>query len=108
MHDVSFQSRLLAESATLFVFGSLDELNIAAFREALREATEDYTKPAVVDLNGVTFMPSIAIGTLLGAMARAPGTRVVVDDQRPAHQVLEVLGLYEYAVTGRSPDHNTV
>jgi anti-anti-sigma factor len=107
MHDAPFKSRFLAETATLVVSGCLDELNVAAFRDALREATEDYTKPVVVDLNDITFMPSLAIGTLLGAMARCPGTRVVVESDKPAHHVLELLGLHEYALVGRRPEHES-
>ena len=107
MHDAPFESRFVAETATLIVSGCLDELNIAAFRDALREATEDYTRPVVVDLNEVTFMPSLAIGTLLGARARSPGTRVVVDNDKPAHHVLELLGLHEYALVGRRPERES-
>jgi anti-anti-sigma factor len=100
MDDVPFDSQF----DPLAVRGSVDELEITTFREALREATRDYTTSVVVDLNGVTFLPSIAIGTLLGAMARAPGTRVQVDDDKPAHHVLKLLGLDEYARTGRAAD----
>ena len=101
MDEIPFDTRFLAESATLVVVGCIDELDVAAFRDALRDATGDYTSGVVVDLDGVTFMPSMAIGTLLGAMARAPGTRARVGEGRPARRALELLGLYEYAATGR-------
>ncbi len=101
MEETPFGTQFLAESATLVVVGCIDELDVGAFRDALREATVDYTASVVVDLDGVTFMPSMAIGTLLGAMARAPGTRAKVSEGRPARRALELLGLYEYAATGR-------
>jgi anti-anti-sigma factor len=103
VEETPFSSQFLAESATLVVAGSIDELDVAAFRDALRDATDDYTRSVVVDLDGVTFMPSMAIGTLLGAMARVPGTRATVTEGRPAREALELLGLYEYAATGRRP-----
>ena len=101
MEEIPFATRYSAETSTLMVFGCVDELSVDAFRRALREATRDYTAGVLVDLNGITFMPSMAIGVLVGAMARAPGTCVEVAEGRPAHLVLKLLGLYDYATTGR-------
>ena len=107
MDDIPFDVEYDDASSTLVVRGCVDELNISAFRQALREATKDYTTSVVVDLNEVTFMPSMAIGVLIGAMARAPGTHIHAADNTPAHQVLKLLGLHEYAATGRKVTGNT-
>ena len=105
MEEVPFSTLLLTESSTLVVVGCVDELNVTAFRDALREATADDTVPAVVDLNGVTFMPSMAINVLVEAMNHAAGIRVQVAKDRPAHRVLKLVGLYDYMTTGhKAPD----
>jgi anti-anti-sigma factor len=96
-----FAARRDQQTGALLVSGAVDELVVADFRQALREATDDYSKAAVVDLNGVTFLPSTAVGVLLGALARAPGTRVEVDEGTIAHSALAILGLDEYARAGR-------
>jgi anti-anti-sigma factor len=101
MDEEPFHASRDQETGALIVGGAIDELSVADFREALRDATEDYTLGAVVDLNGVTFLPSLAVGVLLGALARAPGTRVEVDRGTAAHMVLQTLGLDEYTKTGR-------
>jgi len=102
MDDEPFSAHRDAGSGRLLVGGVIDERATADFRDALRAATEDYTEPAVVDLTAVTLMPSLAVGVLLGAMARAPGTRVEVEPGSIAHRALEVLGLDEYAREGRA------
>lgn len=99
--DEPFQAHQDDDSGALIVSGDIDEVSVADFRSALRTATEDFTTAAVVDLNGVTFLPSIAVGVLLGAMARAPGTRVEVAEGTIAHSALSILGLDEYARAGR-------
>jgi len=95
-----------ADAGVLIVSGAIDELSTGEFRDALRDATEEYARPVVVDLDAVTFLPSMAVGTLLGAMARAPGTRAVAPEGSPARMVLDVLGLYDYAVTGRTREES--
>lgn len=101
MDEEPFHASRDQETGALIVGGAIDELAVADFRQALRDATDDYTAGAVVDLNGVTFMPSVAVGVLLGALARAPGTRVEVGSGTTAHVVLQTLGLDEYAKSGR-------
>jgi anti-anti-sigma factor len=102
MDDEPFSAHQDADTGTLLVSGTIDEESIAEFREALRVATDEYTCPAVVDLTAVTLMPSLAVGVLLGAMARAPGTRVEVEPGTIAHRALEMLGLDEYTREGRA------
>ena len=101
MEGQHFQASYDPVLARLVVTGAIDEVAVDDFRRALREASAGYTRPVVIDLDGVTFLPCMAVGVLLGALADASGARVVAADGTPAHMVLEVLGLHEYATTGR-------
>ena len=102
--ELPFAATADPASGRLVVSGDIDELSTPAFRDALRDATDDYTRPVVVDLDAVSLFPSMAVGTLLGAMARSPGTRVVASAGTVARSVLDMLSLYDYAIAGRDPD----
>jgi anti-anti-sigma factor len=104
--DTAFRATVDPDSNVVVVSGAVDELSIDAFRDSLREVTQNYSKPAVIDFMAVTFLPSMAIGVLLGALARAPGTRVVLVEGTPAFRALQVLGLDEYVMNGRTESEN--
>lgn len=100
--DTAFRATVDPGSNVVVVTGAVDELSLEAFRDSLRDATQNYSTPAVIDFTAVTFLPSMAIGVLLGALARAPGSRVVLVEGTPAFRALQVLGLDEYVLNSHS------
>jgi anti-sigma B factor antagonist len=64
--------------------GQADIHTAPALREALSEAIESGGKVVVVDLSGVTFVDSMTLGVLLGAVKRlrqrGGELRIIVDD----------------------------
>jgi anti-anti-sigma factor len=97
MEEMPFSTSFLVESSTLVVHGCIDELQTETFREALREASDDYSRDLVVDLSEVEFMPSLAVGVLVGAAKKcaASGRRLHVEARKGtiARHVLDICGL---------------
>lgn len=58
-------------SDVLVVEGTVDELAGPTFREDLAKHSEQHTKPLTVDLSGVEFFPSVAVGVLAVAMRQS-------------------------------------
>ncbi len=67
MPDVPFALDFDAASGVLAVSGELDEEPAAALRAALEEHSQGYTSGLVLDLSGVTYLPSAAVGVLAKA-----------------------------------------
>ena len=84
-------------SRTLRVSGEVNELSGPAFREALQEHSEGYTKDLIVDLDDVDFLPSLGVGVLAVALRTAGerGSRIelVAAKGTIAQQVLNICGL---------------
>jgi anti-sigma B factor antagonist len=78
--------------------GEIDIATAPALREQLEAAIDRRPDLVVVDLQGVSFMDSTALGVLVGALKRsreADGTmRIVVADARVL-KVFEITGLTE-------------
>ncbi len=78
--------------------GEIDIATAPALRERLESSIDQRPDVVVVDLLGVTFMDSTALGVLIGALKRcreAGGTmRIVVSDTRVL-KVFEITGLTE-------------
>jgi anti-sigma B factor antagonist len=78
--------------------GEIDIATAPALREQLELSIDRRPDVVVVDLLGVTFMDSTALGVLIGALKRcrdADGTmRIVVSDARVL-KVFEITGLTE-------------
>lgn len=109
MHQQVFRAFHDVGSRVLVVSGSVDELAVDDFREALRAASEGSTRQLMINLDGVTFMPSMAVAVLMGALAAGPpGTKVSASPGTTARQVLELLGLYEFATKDRPGDGSGV
>ncbi len=68
VEDTPYQSEFDAGSHTLAVSGSVDESAGPTFREDLDKHSAQHTEPLVVDLCGVDFFPSLAVGVLAVAM----------------------------------------
>lgn len=85
---------LLRDQRVLALSGDVDELSVQDLRDALREATEGYTTEVTVDLSDVDFLPSMALGVIIGVMKEAPGRLTLAVQKRSiARRVLEVSGL---------------
>lgn len=95
MAETPFDTRFVPELSTLFVRGCVDELRLDDFREALRTSSHDYTVDLIVDLSEVQFLPSMAIGVLVGARKRfeEAGLEIVARHGTIARRVLEICWL---------------
>lgn len=82
----------------LSVTGEVDLASVRRLKEELRRVTDPDIARVVLDLSGVSFVDSIAIGTILDADSRlrANGQRLeIVPPQGPAGRVLGMLGMDE-------------
>jgi anti-anti-sigma factor len=81
-----------SDTGRVVVTGSVDELSGQAFRSDLEKASAGFSRDATVDMSGVEFFPSLAVGVLAVAMkhAREAGTAMTVVAQ-PASVVARVL-----------------
>jgi len=86
-----------AENSLAVVTGSVDELSGQSFRNDLEKYSDGFARDLTVDLSGVDFFPSIAVGVLAVAMknARNAGTEldVVVQPGTVVARVLTICGL---------------
>jgi anti-sigma B factor antagonist len=75
--------------------GELDLYNAEAVREALGEAVADEPERLVVDLGGVEFLDSTALGVLVEARAKLPNRRafMLAAPGLEPRRALEVAGL---------------
>lgn len=88
-----FVARMSPGAEVLTVSGILDELSIADFREALRTALETSEGSLTVDLSDVDFLPSLAIGVLVGAWKSGADVILVAREGCVAARVLKLTGL---------------
>jgi anti-anti-sigma factor len=80
-------------SQTLAVSGSIDELAVDEFRQVLHRFVAG-TDHAVVDLSDVDFLPSMAIGALVGVMKQPQGSLTIVAREGCfAAKVLAICGI---------------
>lgn len=59
--------RFDATSSVLAVSGDLDEGPTASMRSAIEEQSQGFTRRLTLDLSGVTYLPSAAVGVLAKA-----------------------------------------
>jgi anti-anti-sigma factor len=82
---------------TLLVSGQVDEVSAPAFRDALDEHSEGFSRDLVVDVSDVDFLPSLGVAVLAVALrtARERGSVVelVATKGTIAEHVLEICGL---------------
>ena len=71
MDDTPYASSYDAEAGLLSVTGSVDELSGPTFRSDLEKATDQFARDTTVDLTGVDFFPSLAVGVLAVALKNA-------------------------------------
>jgi anti-anti-sigma factor len=86
-----------ADNARVVVSGSVDELSGQAFRSDLEKYSDGFSRDVAVDLSGVDFFPSLAVGVLAVAMknAREAGTTLtaVADPGSVVARVLTICAL---------------
>jgi anti-anti-sigma factor len=86
-----------AERNLAVVTGSVDELSGRSFRADLEKYSDDFGRDLTLDMSGVDFFPSIAVGVLAVAMknARNAGTElsVLVEPGSVVARVLTICGL---------------
>ena len=68
MEERPFSAVTGPDGRTLAVSGVIDELAVDDFRHALHRCMNGSGYAVVVDLSDVDFLPSMAIGVLVGAM----------------------------------------
>ncbi|MDQ1437653.1 MAG: anti-sigma factor antagonist [Acidimicrobiaceae bacterium] len=76
--------------------GELDVATAPAFRQMLMDAVNQEPDCVIVDLSGVTFIDSTALGVIVGASKRARLMQVdvVLDHPSPSiRKVLEITGM---------------
>lgn len=99
MADAEFAAPSSADTApelsTLTLVGELEDPD--AVRDALRAASADYSRSLGVDLTAVTYLPSVVVGVLFGAMKNAElaGTSVVVAVEAGSivHNILRITAM---------------
>ena len=82
--------------AVVALRGEVDLFTAPRFMEALLEAVDDGARRVTVDLSGVTFVDSTALGVLIGASKRLQarsGTLHVVCPNPNVLRILEITGL---------------
>jgi anti-anti-sigma factor len=84
-------------TAVLTLRGEIDETAGVALRENIATATQNYTRSIAIDLTEVDFFPSLAVGVIARALARAreAGIELVLRAApgTVAQRVLTVCGL---------------
>jgi anti-anti-sigma factor len=93
MVEDPFRTSVSADGRVLSVFGVLDELSVDDFRTALHQALSDSPEALTVDLSNVCFLPSLAIGVLVGALKTGAPIQLVASDGCIAARVLGITGL---------------
>ena len=76
--------------------GEVDIYTAPRFKECLLEVLDGGVERLVIDLSGVTFIDSTALGVLIGGVRRvnaAGGAMTLVVTSRPVERVLSITGL---------------
>jgi anti-anti-sigma factor len=79
VEDTPYAAAHDTEAGLLTVSGSVDELSGPAFRADLEKATDQFSRDATVDLTGVDFFPSLAVGVLAVALKHARNAGLTLD-----------------------------
>jgi anti-anti-sigma factor len=86
-----------ADTSTLTVAGSVDEVSGPALRAAIEKSSDGYTKDLVVDVGDVEFLPSLGVGVLALALRhaseRSTTIEIVAVDGTVAQRVLAISGM---------------
>jgi anti-sigma B factor antagonist len=89
-----------AERHVIVVGGELDMNAAPELKAAIGTAIDQGATTLVVDLAGVTFIDSTAIGVLLAArerMRRSGGALELIGAEQPVLRILQIVGMAELA-----------
>ncbi len=97
MTEGQFSYELAPDSSRVFLHGDLDEPATRELRNLIVELTDSSTRDLTIDLSGVEFLPSSAVGVLAKATDDArqggSGIALVAADGSIAQRVLRICGL---------------
>lgn len=94
--DLVVRSRTEGDHAVLDVEGEVDMFTAPKLREKIVQLVDEGRYRIVVNLEGVTFMDSTGLGTLVGGLKRVKehdGVLALVCTNRPVLRVLGITGL---------------
>ena len=103
--DVNVRTRTEGDWSVVEVEGEVDMFTAPKLRESIVQLVESGSYRIVVDLEGVTFMDSTGLGTLVGGLKRVKehdGTLALVCSSRPVMRVLTITGLNNVFVISSS------
>jgi anti-sigma B factor antagonist len=83
-------------TGVIVLSGEVDIYTAPQFKESLHALLDEGVDKLVVDLSGVTFIDSTALGVLIGGVRRVHGeggTMALVVATRPVERVLSITGL---------------
>jgi len=97
MTDFSTQRTLLRDGLGLVeLTGEVDLYTAPRFKDDLVAVINEGARDVVVDLAGVTFIDSTALGVLISGVKRlheVDGRLLIVAASRPVHKILAITGL---------------
>lgn len=94
--DLNVRTRAEGDWSVVEVEGEVDMFTAPKLREALVQLVDGGSYRIVVDLEGVSFMDSTGLGTLVGGLKRVKeheGSLALVCSSRPVMRVLTITGL---------------
>jgi anti-sigma B factor antagonist len=94
--DFSVHARTEGPWTVIDVEGEVDMFTAPKLRERLVQTVDQGNYRIVVNLQGVSFMDSTGLGTLVGGLKRVKehdGTLALICSQRPVLRVLTITGL---------------
>jgi anti-sigma B factor antagonist len=98
VQTASFRRVHRPTAVCLVVDGEIDSESVPEFTAAIFDVIIVADKATVLDLTGVTFFGSEAIGCLITgqALANDHGIALVIEPSRIVRRVLEVVGMADY------------
>ncbi|MDO9457681.1 STAS domain-containing protein [Nocardioides sp.] len=97
MEPGPFAADFDASASVLTVTGEIDENEAVVLRDAISAHSADYSRDLVVDLTGVLYLPSVAVGVLAKAHKQSTTAGHPIDllaaEATIAQRVLQVCAL---------------
>lgn len=87
--DPAFPLGVSETSSVLMVIGDLDEPDIPLLREAIWDRSQGYRADLIVDLSGVTYLPSAAVAVLAKACNEAASAGATLKLRAPTGSIAE-------------------